>query len=75
MTAYGVNKETQSTDNYLALPVDVLGTEYIALTFVKDSEIMIVATQNDTQVNLTLPNHADNPEIEYDGQIYRYTCI
>ena len=33
ISVYSVNKEPKSTDAYISLPVDVLGTEYYAMTY------------------------------------------
>ncbi|MBC8144504.1 MAG: IgGFc-binding protein, partial [bacterium] len=55
-----VNRQPQSSDAALALPVDVLNTEYIALTYYSDndlavdrSEFLIVAAYDNTTVVIT----------------------
>ncbi|MBC7382159.1 MAG: T9SS type A sorting domain-containing protein [Bacteroidia bacterium] len=52
VTVYGLNKIPFTTDAFLGLPADVLGTEYIILNY-RAGEIGIVATQNNTVVTIT----------------------
>lgn len=57
---YGLNSRFQTTDTYLGLPVSVLGTEYRAVGYTKLaadllSAISIIATEDDTEVEIT-PN-------------------
>lgn len=56
VVVYGVNKEAFSTDGFLALPVDVLGTEYYAATWVTSGVAMIglAGVENDTTVTFSL---------------------
>ena len=52
---YGVNKERYSNDAYLALPVDVLGQDYYAITYHPPSqqcELLVVAVEDSTSGNL-----------------------
>lgn len=58
ITVYALNHRVQTTDTYLALPVDVLGTEYRTLCYSKLSAALapifaIVATQDDTRIDIT----------------------
>lgn len=61
VSVYGLNRVSSSTDAFLGLPVDILGTSYINLTYgnptatfeVRGSQIGIVATQNGTTVTIT----------------------
>jgi hypothetical protein len=58
ITIYGLNREVATTDAYLALPTDVLGTEYINLGYmnvnvVNATQFGIVATENGTTVTIT----------------------
>jgi len=60
VTVYGLNQRAFSTDAYLGLPTDVLGTEYIVLTYKAASsffgngcEFGIVGTVNGTTVTIT----------------------
>ncbi|XP_076472303.1 IgGFc-binding protein-like [Babylonia areolata] len=58
VSVYGVNLEWYSTEAYVALPVDVLGKEYYAVTYEKDAELMVIATEDGTDVSITLPKLA-----------------
>ena len=58
VTVYALNRVTASTDAYLALPTDILGTSYINLGYkntniVNSTQFGIVATQNATTVTIT----------------------
>ncbi len=33
VTVYGMNRRDQTTDGYLGLPVDILGTSYLVMTY------------------------------------------
>jgi hypothetical protein len=53
VTVYGLNRVTASTDAYLGLPTDILGTEYVDLGYGTGSELAIVSTANGTVVTIT----------------------
>ena len=57
VSVYGLNRRFQTTDTYLALPTEVLGTDYRAMCYtVSDGlmpQIAIVATDNNTEVEIT----------------------
>ena len=58
VTVYGLNQRSASTDAYLGLPTDVLGTDYMILTFgntniVNGVQLGVVATQDGTTVTVT----------------------
>lgn len=56
VTVYGLNYITFTTDAYLALPTDVLGTDYIIMDYNgigRGGEFGIVASQNATIVTIT----------------------
>jgi hypothetical protein len=55
VTVYGLNYAPFTTDAYLGLPTDVLGTDYVVLTYSGQSmsEFGIVGTQNGTTVTIT----------------------
>ena len=58
VTVYGLNRIQATTDAFLGLPTDILGTEYINLGYkntdiVNASQFGIVATQNSTAVTIT----------------------
>ena len=59
VAVYGFNVQMDATDAYLGLPVDALGTEYMAMshhnTMSYGSEVAVVATENNTSVTMTLP--------------------
>ncbi len=54
VTVYGLNDIEETTDGFLGLPVNVLGTQYRALTYVDRtySQIGIVATVDGTSVTV-----------------------
>ena len=72
VSVYSVNKEPKSTDAYISLPVDVLGTEYYAVTYTKDAELLVVATQDSTQVSIRWPDQCSSCAVAYGGTTYRY---
>lgn len=62
ITVYGLNQRQHSTDAYLALPKDILGREYINLTypittwgsfFLAGSRFMVTAPENNTRLTIT----------------------
>ncbi|HSS19125.1 MAG TPA: PKD domain-containing protein [Pyrinomonadaceae bacterium] len=58
VAVYGLNYHTFTTEGYLGLPVDVLGTEYITLGYKNGGSIAgtlfsLVATANNTVVDIT----------------------
>jgi hypothetical protein len=58
ITVYGLNRASATTDAYLGLPTDALGTEYINLGYknvnvVNGNQFGIVASQNATTVTIT----------------------
>lgn len=56
-SAYGLSRYPESTDAYLGLPVDVIGTEYAVLAWdtgvAGASEYLIVATEDNTTIDIT----------------------
>ena len=58
VTVYAVNKELLSTDAYVGIPIQSLGTEYYAISYIKDPELMVVATEDTTTVSITWPASA-----------------
>lgn len=68
VVVYGVNKQKYSNDAFLALPTDVLGTEYFTVTYYpphRKAQIMIVAVENETQVEIFLTANTKLNEREY----------
>ena len=58
VTVYGLNRQSATTDAYLGLPVDALGTEYINLGYqnsniVNGTQFGVVATADATTVTIT----------------------
>jgi hypothetical protein len=54
VTVYGLNHITATTDAYLGLPTDILGTEYIVLAYSTfGPEFAIVGTADTTTVTIT----------------------
>ncbi|MCB0204052.1 MAG: Ig-like domain-containing protein, partial [Anaerolineae bacterium] len=62
VTVYALNQLQYSTDAYLALPKDILGREYISLSypvttwggfFLGGSRFMVVASENNTRLTIT----------------------
>ncbi|RDD47522.1 Hemicentin-1 [Trichoplax sp. H2] len=63
----GVNSMPVSADNYLALPVESYGNEYIVVTYTprRLAEFLIIAQNNQSVVNISFPSNT-----EYQGQHY-----
>lgn len=58
VTVYGLNRATATTDAYLGLPTDVLGTSYMILSYSNSFthngvEFGVVASENGTTVTIT----------------------
>ncbi len=57
VTVYGLNRVQYTTDAYLGLPVDVLGTEYLALNYTSNGstpeQFTIVASEDGATVTIT----------------------
>jgi hypothetical protein len=56
VTVYGMSQEGASTDAYLALPVDAIGTDYYVMSYTKTIgtvQMTIVATEDNTSVTIT----------------------
>ncbi len=60
VSVYGLNRYSATTDAYLGLPVDVLGTENIVLAWTApgisgtlDSEFAVLATEDGTEITYT----------------------
>lgn len=59
IVVYGVNREIHSDDAYLALPLDVLGTEYYTISYTPAyyyTLFAVIGTENQTNVAIHLPN-------------------
>lgn len=53
VTVYGLNYIPFTTDAYLGLPTDALGTEYLVLSYSGTTEFGIVASEDNTTVTIT----------------------
>ncbi len=54
VTVYGLNREAATTDAFLGLPVDALGTEYVNLGYQGfGNQFGIVASEDETTVTIT----------------------
>ncbi|NTW26473.1 MAG: Ig-like domain-containing protein, partial [Lentimicrobium sp.] len=59
VTVYAMNSRNASTDAYLALPVDALGTDYLVMGYTRDADnplfaqMTIVATEDNTAITIT----------------------
>ncbi len=58
VTVYGLNRRDATTDAYLSLPLDILGTDYLVLGYrnvniVNANQFLVVATANGTTVTIT----------------------
>ncbi len=63
VTVYGLNREQYTTDAYLGLPTDILGTNYINLGYYSNGEgtqVGVVATEDNTTVTFTLSASTDS---------------
>ncbi|XP_063430248.1 uncharacterized protein LOC134712536 [Mytilus trossulus] len=69
---YGVNKERYSNDAFLGVPIDVLGTEYYAVTWYPASqqcELAVAGVIDNTVVSFTFPASMSS-SVTYDGVSY-----
>jgi hypothetical protein len=58
VTVYGLNRRDATTDAYLSLPLDILGTDYFVLGYmntnvVNANQFLVVGTANGTVVTIT----------------------
>jgi PKD repeat protein len=58
VTVYALNRAQYTTDAYLGLPIDAIGTDYINLGYrnggaISGSEFEVVSTEDNTQVTIT----------------------
>ena len=69
ITVYAVNKEKFSTDGFVAYPVDALGSDYIAVTSVRNPEIMVAAITDATDVTFEFST-SYTESFSYQGSTY-----
>jgi hypothetical protein len=88
ITVYGLNQKQYTTDAFLALPTDILGNEYLIMSytsfpFPENSSLLgVVATEDDTQVTIVPSISAgdrtagDAYNISLDkGQTYQFLAL
>ena len=66
VTIYGINHVPASTDGFLALPTNALGLEYRVLAYGKFEQTVVLATQDNTEVTVTIAESG----MRIDGQVY-----
>ncbi len=73
VTVYGLNRASFTSDAYLGLPTDILGTEYFALGHSGGSGefFAVVATVDNTIVTITRPGLSPSPVTLNTGQVYQ----
>jgi len=79
----GLNRRSATTDAYLVLPDKILSTEYYALTYGNTGthnsareEFAIVATEDNTDVHIVLPNGLGVFDITLSkGETYQYQKV
>lgn len=71
ITVYCVNKETYSTDAFVAVPTEALGTAYYIMTYRTNPAMMFVGTEDSTDVHIVLPSPPSQPiNIVFGGVTY-----
>lgn len=62
VTVYGLNQYQYTTDAFLALPIDALGLEYMALSYTTlyPSQMVVTAAYDNTQVTITPSNQLNS---------------
>lgn len=80
VTVYGLSTIQYSTDAFLALPTDSLGTEYLVLSYrntprfsSNGSQFGVVGTEDTTSVTFTLPKGGSPQKVTLNrGQVYEH---
>ncbi|XP_067949903.1 uncharacterized protein [Watersipora subatra] len=73
IVVYGVNKEKFSNDAFLVYPESSLGTDHYTCHWSPSTlptEFAVVATQSNTEVNVTLPRNRADIAVLANGQTY-----
>lgn len=73
ISLYGFNKGTVSVGAFLALPTDVLGKRYYAITYYPpriQCQVLVAAVYNSTVVNIRLGTALGNDSVQYEGRVY-----
>ncbi|XP_023933506.1 IgGFc-binding protein-like [Lingula anatina] len=60
ISLYGLNQEQGSGDAFTAIPVTGLGSRYSAITWSNQGQILVVSTQDRTEVTIKLPGRRGN---------------
>ncbi|XP_023931784.1 uncharacterized protein LOC106153735 isoform X3 [Lingula anatina] len=80
VNVYSINRELHSSEGYLALPTDILGTDYYVVCYsssviTKNCQLGIAAlssTGSTTSVTIILPNNPGSPlNLTYNSWTYR----
>ncbi|XP_052083796.1 uncharacterized protein LOC127721164 [Mytilus californianus] len=67
ITVYAVNKANGASDAFAVFPLDTLGYNYYVITWSNSAEFMIIATEENTNVNILV---ADETYIRYNNVRY-----
>lgn len=73
VVVHGMNRDQYSADGFLSLPTKSLGKDYYVMSYApptKNTEFGIVATQDLTEVSITLPKGRSNIRVEYSGNVF-----
>lgn len=72
VTVYGLNRVSATTDAFLGLPVDILGTEYLVMSYGggAGSLLAVVAAEDNTSVTVNAPGNISTPTLNR-GQRYQ----
>ncbi|XP_046546208.1 uncharacterized protein LOC124256280 [Haliotis rubra] len=70
ITVYCVNQETYSTDAFVAVPTEALGTSYYILTYRTNPEMLFVGTEDGTDIHIILPSPSQPISIVFGGVTY-----
>lgn len=73
IAVYGLNQVSNTSDAYMALPVDALGMEYIVMAFQGQggSQYGIVATEDNTEITVNSPGVSPINFMLNKGQAYQ----
>ncbi|XP_048746179.2 uncharacterized protein LOC125658800 [Ostrea edulis] len=70
---YGFNKERNSNDGFVGLPVDVLSDEYYAVSWYppyRECEMLVVGVEDSTSVSVTIGQYMGNRYVYYNKKKY-----
>ncbi|XP_013406752.1 uncharacterized protein LOC106171139 [Lingula anatina] len=60
ISLYGLNQEQGSGDAFTAIPLTALGSIYSAITWTNQGQVLVVSTQDCTEVTIKLPGRRGN---------------